>query len=154
MASMIERNHPIYVQSSKPVVFPAGTVPVLTDGTGGMKVFNTSTKAFDSVTTITQTGQVKDTVKVSGDTSVNLSSASTTVVLGAAAATVTLQIPGSTIPDGAVYEIWDSTGTASSQAHTIQVPNGQTINGQSSFTFNTDYGMLSLLKNGSNWLVS
>ena len=69
------------------------------------------------------------------------------------AGTQEITLATTTIKSGRVIVIKDGAGNASANNITINTENGQTIDGQSSYTINTDYGSVTLYTNGENWFV-
>jgi hypothetical protein len=63
----------------------------------------------------------------------------------------TITLPKSdAVTQGDTYEVADSAGTAGTNNITIQ-GNGTTINGLSSYTINTNFGYVELIRNGTEW---
>jgi hypothetical protein len=55
---------------------------------------------------------------------------------------------------GKVYIIKDISGSASATTITISPQSGETINGDTSTSINTNYGFVGLFTNGVNWFTS
>lgn len=64
---------------------------------------------------------------------------------------ITVTLPSPTL--NAIIEIKDSTGSANTNSIVIDTPGAETIDGQASYTINSNYGSARLVSDGSNWFL-
>lgn len=65
----------------------------------------------------------------------------------------TIGLPSSIVADGKIVIIKDESGGAGTNAITISTESGETIDGNPSTEINTDYGVIRLYSDGSNWFT-
>jgi hypothetical protein len=68
------------------------------------------------------------------------------------AGSVVINLPD-TVNDGTVYHFIDTAGTAGTTNRTINGTSGDLINGSASYTLNTDYQSVSIIRRGLGWVV-
>ncbi|HJP95969.1 MAG TPA: right-handed parallel beta-helix repeat-containing protein [Candidatus Saccharimonadales bacterium] len=77
-----------------------------------------------------------------------------TILANTTGGALTVTLPDATGCRGKKYRIKDAGGSANANHITAQPQGGQTVDGQSSYVLNANYGAATLLSDGANWLTA